>query len=192
METMDTAPSWLPDTWWVWHPEEGPLQRAEPSDSHPVQQLSQASREERSHCPQMPLQPQICVWVEKAMQQLLLPEVTSEWPSAELYIVRSPAAAVSFLTPPFQAMLSCGPFLPSCPSCVPTGPSQPASPSKLCQGLLTHSSRTPPRLTGDLLTKKQLLGREGRAHDETLREEDCFPGTILLLNCPCPVASPAI
>lgn len=63
METMDTAPSWLSDTWWVWHPEEGHLRRAEPGDSHPVWQLSQASREERRHCPQMPLQPQICVWL---------------------------------------------------------------------------------------------------------------------------------
>lgn len=84
METMDTAPSWLSDTWWAWHPEEGHLRRAEPGDSRPVWQLSQASREERSHCPQMPLQPQICVWVENAMHQLLLPEVTSEWLSAEL------------------------------------------------------------------------------------------------------------
>lgn len=61
------------------------------------------------------------------------------------YSERPFSRSASFLTHPFQAIFPCGPFLPSCPSCVPAGPSQPASPSKLCQGFLTHSSRTPPQ-----------------------------------------------
>ena len=74
---------------------------------------------------------------------------SQKWPVSgcqQSYSEKPFSHSVSFLTPPFQAMLPCGPFLPSFPSCDPAGPSQPASPSKLCQGFLTHSSRTPPQV----------------------------------------------
>lgn len=71
------------------------------------------------------------------------PRGDGEWLSA--VTVRSLQPQRLFPDPSLPGDVPCGPFLPSCPSCVPAGPSQPASPSTLCQGFLTHSSRTPPQ-----------------------------------------------